>query len=602
MYRPLAISPLLHACHLHVHTVHRDRAKAGRIKGFSILHIQRDGIGAILKRNGAVFPVEIHGEAPGTGRLVFFRVLRFLLCPLVYKDCIVSSSRRCFARSDVRSVILLYGQFYISGVAVAVLRHQRECLLRQRSIRISRNKFIAVAVPCPLCDGQSPAVHLEHILAGFCITGVSIQRAAFHDQLAVFRFAVRSEMQIKRTTEAAFPALSGQLYRIGSTRLRHIVLNHHGDEAVAGIAVTIRHHHFKLMPDGVLSRLPMFARGAGQLIRVLQLARFRVKARDGQDAFIRCNLGIRRQAAVFPHNLAADGDARYAVRGVDIHSPFRRDLGAVGLRSVLKPGFMYGEHVAHRIRAGSGAVMRGVRIIDDGRILAQIAGGLRRYRYAIVRRKLLVDGQIPPARTVAKRAVPLAFIAFAGPAQIQPAQAIQPVVKLRIGVFMIARAIAHGGSGSRRACGRHQIGSVHRREEILAGNLHPFQREGRHVFARIGGIEIFELDAAAVLKGEDKVIPGAGKRCGIRKEIEHETGLGIADNILGARNRLNKAYVSHDYLLKKNGETEKNDKTHKSPVPTGYRHRAHSGGTAEKGSTTREREREREREHKKILL
>ena len=140
------------------------------------------------------------------------------------------------------------------------------------------------------------------------------------------------------------------------------------------------------------------------------------------------------------------------------------------------------------------------------------------------------------------------------PADIQPAKAVKAIKKVRACVLMITAAVALIACVRGRTGSGHQVGFIHGREEILTGNLNSLHGEGRHVLAGIGRIEIFKLETAPVIEGQDKIVSGAGQRGGIRRKIKNETSLRFTNDILGyTRSGLYKAHIRHGYLLAKEG-------------------------------------------------
>ena len=138
-------------------------------------------------------------------------------------------------------------------------------------------------------------------------------------------------------------------------------------------------------------------------------------------------------------------------------------------------------------------------------------------------------------------------------ADIQSVKAIKAIKKACVRVFMIAGAVSLPRIGGRTGS-RHQVGFIHGREEVLTGNLNSLHREGRHVLAGIGRIEIFKLETAPVLEGQDKIVSGTRQRGGIRRKIKNKTGLRFTNNILGyTRSGLYKAHIRHGCLLEKEG-------------------------------------------------
>ena len=139
------------------------------------------------------------------------------------------------------------------------------------------------------------------------------------------------------------------------------------------------------------------------------------------------------------------------------------------------------------------------------------------------------------------------------PAHIQAVKTVKPAKKVCACVLMIAGAVSLPRIGGRTGS-RHQVGFIHGREEVLTGNLNSLHREGRHVLAGIGRIEIFKLETAPVLEGQDKIVSGTRQRGGIRRKIKNKTGLRFTNNILGyTRSGLYKAHIRHGCLLEKEG-------------------------------------------------
>ena len=139
------------------------------------------------------------------------------------------------------------------------------------------------------------------------------------------------------------------------------------------------------------------------------------------------------------------------------------------------------------------------------------------------------------------------------PTNIQTVKTVKPVKKVCACVLMIAGAVSLPRIGGRTGS-RHQVGFIHGREEVLTGNLNTLHREGRHVLAGIGRIEIFKLETAPVLEGQDKIVSGTRQRGGICRKIKNKTGLRFTNNILGyTRSGLYKAHIRHGCLLEKEG-------------------------------------------------
>ena len=107
------------------------------------------------------------------------------------------------------------------------------------------------------------------------------------------------------------------------------------------------------------------------------------------------------------------------------------------------------------------------------------------------------------------------------------------------------------GCGSCGTCGRHEVRVSKGCKEILAGDFRTFHLEARHLFLRIGGVEILQAYGGTVLKGQDKVVPIPGKKRGVGGKLQHKAAVCRAGNGLGCVGLgLDKTYVGHDVLLK----------------------------------------------------
>ena len=312
----------------------------------------------------------------------------------------------------------------------------------------------------------------------------------------------------------------------------HVVGNHHGHHAGVRGAVAVRHGHGQIVGYLVRALAAVLLRGLRKIIGVVQTPGSRIKARHFQIAFIRGHNLPRKRGAV-EHHKAADDDGGHAVGRIHHHVAGSRDG-----RSVAKSGFIHAEHAAAGRRIGV-AVVGIVGIVDDGNVVAEVAGVAGREGHVIV--------DVPRGR-----AVGVGIHALAGPADVKAAQTVETVQKVgrHIVVKTVAVALcACGPSGTR---GRHEVGLVHGREEVLAGNLGSLHLERGHVLAGIGRVEIDELKRAPVLEGDDEIVSLAGKHGFVGGEIENETRLGSADDVAGSScGRLGKSYIGHDELLKK---------------------------------------------------
>ena len=149
------------------------------------------------------------------------------------------------------------------------------------------------------------------------------------------------------------------------------------------------------------------------------------------------------------------------------------------------------------------------------------------------------------------RSVGVGVHVVAGPADVKTAQAVEAVQKVGRHIVMKAVAVALRACDPSGTGGRHEVGLVHGREEVLAGNFGSIHGKRRHVLTGICGVEILKLKGTAVLKGNDKIIAITGQRGSIGGKFKNKTRIGSANDICGStRRRLGKTYVSHDDLLK----------------------------------------------------
>ena len=320
----------------------------------------------------------------------------------------------------------------------------------------------------------------------------------------------------------------------------HVVGNDHGHHAGIRRAVAVRHGHDKVVGYFVRAVAAVFLRGLRKMIGVVQTPGGRVEARHFQIAFVRGHDLPRKRGAVEHHD-AADDDGGHAVGSIHQHVAGSRDG-----RSAAKSGFIHAEHAAAGRRIGI-AVVRIVGIVDDGNVVVEIAGVAGREGHFII------DVAVPRCRTVG-----VGIHALAGPAYVEAAQTVETVQKIGRHIVMKAVAVALRACGPSGTGGRHEVGLVHGREEILAGNLGSLHLERGHVLAGIGRVEVDELKGASVLKRDDEVVPLAGKHGFIGGEIKDETRLGSTDDVAGSScGRLGKSYVGHDDLLKKKENVRK---------------------------------------------
>ena len=327
---------------------------------------------------------------------------------------------------------------------------------------------------------------------------------------------------------------------------RNVVGNHHAHHAGTRGTVGIRYRDHKVMRYLIVALAAVFLRGLGEMIGIVQPSGGGIEPRHFQIAFIRRNDCAGKSTV--EHHDAVDDDGSNTIGSIDAH------IAGGGSRSPLfsaQTGFLHRKNVAIGNGAGSAAL--------------RIAGSDEHRIVDIAR---------------ARRTVRIGIHVTAGPADIQPAQAIQPVQQVGVHIVMktvaVALPVRSGGTG-----GRHEVGLVHGHEEILTRDLCAVHLKGGHVFLGIGGIEVLELKSTAVFKGEDKVITGTGQRGITGGKIEDEAGFRVADDILGSSGgRLGKAYVGHDDLLKKTGKVKKEmkRKTHqRAKAP--HRHTADAGLT-----------------------
>ena len=281
-------------------------------------------------------------------------------------------------------------------------------------------------------------------------------------------------------------------------------------------------------------------RGLRKMIGVVQTPGGRVEARHFQIAFIRGH-DLPRKRRTIEHHETANDDGSHTVGSIHQHVAGSRDG-----RSAAKSGFIHAEHTAAGRRIGI-AVVRIVGIVDDGNVVVEIAGVAGREGHFII------DVAIPRGR-----AVGVGIHALAGPADVEAAQTVETVQKVGRHIVMKAVAVALRACGPSGTGGRHEVGLVHGREEVLAGNFCALHLERGHVLAGIGRIEIDELKRTSVLERDDKIVSLAGKRGFIGRKIKDETRLGCADDVAGSScGRLGKSYIGHDDLLKSKKERRK---------------------------------------------
>ena len=191
------------------------------------------------------------------------------------------------------------------------------------------------------------------------------------------------------------------------------------------------------------------------------------------------------------------------------------------------------QHVAFGTGTGT-AVVGIVGIVDDGNA-AEVSWRHGRHGH----------GRIDSCECPSCSAVRIWGDLAVAPADIQPAQTIQPAQKFGVHIVMKAVAVALYG-GSSRTGGRHKVGLVHGHEKIFAGNFCALHFKGRHVVFGIGGVEILKTQHRPILKRQQQVVTRTGKRGLVGGEVKNKTAVRRAGDVLRSlRFGLGKTYIGH---------------------------------------------------------
>ena len=311
----------------------------------------------------------------------------------------------------------------------------------------------------------------------------------------------------------------------------HIVHDFHEDVGAGGFVVDIRNGHGEHVADAVLALHALMLEG---VIRQIELefehaaaaVGIEGEAGDGEHAFVGGYLKSVGEGFAGNDGHAVDGDALHAVASGDEHRAGIGD-GFIAFAGVaaLQSGLVYDEMLDHQ--AGG----HGVAVFIIGRNVGSVGGSAGNDAHGPV------------------DVVGAAFVVIVGgrilPAHIEAAKAVDAVQQFHVGPGAVAGAV---GRLLGRTGGRHEVGLVHGREEVFAGDLRAFHAEGRHLLAGIGGVEAGKRDGGAVFEGEHEIVAGAGKGSIFRREAENEAGIRDTADALGHCGLVQK-YVGHKKIL-----------------------------------------------------
>ena len=355
------------------------------------------------------------------------------------------------------------------------------------------------------------------------------RRTAFHGTHRLVRRSVRAEFIVGQHIAGRLACLRlrfRQVCIVGHS-LRHIVGDDHAHHTGAGGAVGIRHRHHEVVSDAVRPLPLVLLRGLREMIGIVQPAAGGVEARHFQIALVRGH-GIARESSVEDQH-AADDDGGHAIGGID-----QKGTGGCGngaLRTA-KPAFLHAQNIAPDACRVS-AVMRIVRVVDDGNVVVDIAGGNGRED------NIIVDV------SSRGRSVSIGRNLALSPAHIQTAQTVQTVQKTSSHIIMetVAVALSRSTGGT---SGRQEVGLIHGHEEILACDLRSLHLEGWHVVLGIGGVEILKTQNGPIFKRHQQIVAVPGKDGFVRGKIKDKMAVGSAGNDDGTCGfRPDEMYVCH---------------------------------------------------------
>ena len=223
------------------------------------------------------------------------------------------------------------------------------------------------------------AVRVQRQLAELPAHGLAGLAAVDRGHRLVGR-SIRAEHIIAQYVGAAAALLRRSFRQRNAVRTGrgHVVHDGHGNGAGSRSVVGIRHGHDKIMGDLRVRGVGIVLRGAvGQLVGELQLTRDGVKARHGQNAFVRRN-GVAGKRTVFKHGHVVDDDGRHAVGRVDGQRTGCRSGLVPGFGTAFKTGFVHRHLVGLRARIGRRHRHTVVHTVDgDGHLaLGHVAVGV----------------------------------------------------------------------------------------------------------------------------------------------------------------------------------------------------------------------------------